>query len=103
MNRFSFGCSAMLLWAGVVFAQAPREPEYVPGELLVKFKPGVSEETIASLKKEMGLDTIRIFKGFHLRNKGRESCREYSRREVNLVHLSSDSPLYRHVKMRGAS
>lgn len=45
-----------------VFAQDIEIPEYVPGELLVKFKPETDKSAITSLKADFKLETIKRFK-----------------------------------------
>jgi subtilisin family serine protease len=59
----------LLLW-GVALAQDSEEPQFVPDELLVKFKPEVSGELIATLQAQFGLETIKVFTRtglYHLR------------------------------------
>jgi subtilisin family serine protease len=46
----------------VVSAQSPGGDEYMPGELLVKFTPEATGETIAALQAQVGLETIKVFK-----------------------------------------
>jgi subtilisin family serine protease len=52
----------VIAFTGVAICQDSQIPEYVPGELLVKFKSGAMEEDIASLKADLGLQTIKVFK-----------------------------------------
>ncbi|MFH1090163.1 MAG: hypothetical protein V1742_01205 [Pseudomonadota bacterium] len=38
------------------------KPKYAPGRILIKFKPGVSEEDIKAMEKEVGLSTEKMIK-----------------------------------------
>jgi large repetitive protein len=65
-NRWRFGCLLMILVAVLALqttalAQTPGRPLNVPGELLVKFKPSVTDQAIATLKAQIGLDTVKVF------------------------------------------
>ncbi len=51
----------MGFWS-IAMAQSAGEVEYVLDELLVKFKPEVTEETIASIQTQLDLKVIRLFK-----------------------------------------
>jgi subtilisin family serine protease len=42
-------------------AAAPGKPEYVPGQVLVKFKPGVGARDVQAFQEKFGLSTIRKF------------------------------------------
>ena len=51
----------IMVFTSMASDQNIERPEYVPGELLVKFKPEVNETDIASLKTDLELETIKIF------------------------------------------
>jgi len=48
--------------SSITLARNPELPEYVPGELLIKFKSEANAADIAFLKTEFGLENIKIFK-----------------------------------------
>lgn len=48
--------------SGITNAQNIKRPEYVPGEIMVKFKPEVKKRDVILLKKKFNLATIKIFK-----------------------------------------
>ena len=50
----------IMVFTSMASGQNIEKPEYVPGELLVKFKPEVNETDIASLKADLGLEAIKI-------------------------------------------
>ena len=51
----------ILVLQSVVSAQIPGGVEYMPGELLVKFKPEATGEAIAALQAQVGLEAIKVF------------------------------------------
>jgi uncharacterized repeat protein (TIGR01451 family) len=67
----------------------PELPEYVPNELLIKFKPQVNAADIVSLKSEFDLETIKIFKKIAIHH-----LKFYSRLTVKqMIELLAQSPL----------
>ncbi len=65
----AFFVSVILLLAAAAPSRAG-EPVYAPGEVLVKFKSGVSKAEITKLNKKVGADIIRRFRlvdAYHLR------------------------------------
>ena len=64
---------------GFAFGQAQGPPEFVPGEVLVKFKPEATANIITTLKTQHGLETIKVFRRtriYHLRILSRLSVQE---------------------------
>ncbi len=71
--------TALLGLQGFADGQTQGRPEFVPGEVLVKFKPEVTANIIANLKTQHGLDTIKVFRRtriHHLRILSRLSVQE---------------------------
>lgn len=73
MKKIHVRMACLVLALGVIFGlqqvalgEAQGQPEFVPGEVLVKFKPGVGEQAIASIKANLNLETIKVFKRSHI-------------------------------------
>lgn len=73
-------------------------PLYVPGEVLVKFKPEVSKERIPTLLEEMGTQVIRVFENlgvYHLRITSGESTEAVIRKFSLLNEVEYAEPNYK--------
>ena len=73
-------------------------PQYVPGEVLVKFKPEVSKERIPILLKEMGTEVVRVFENlgvYHLRITSGESTEAVIRKFSLLTEVEYAEPNYK--------
>ena len=71
---------------------------YVPGEVLVKFKPDVSKERIPTLLEEMGTQVIRVFENlevYHLRITSGESTEAVIRKFSLLNEVEYAEPNYK--------
>src|SRR5262245_4839896 len=58
--------SLLALFIGLAFTAGPalaqsQTPEYLPGEVLIKFAPGTSQADIASIRNALGATSIRTF------------------------------------------
>ncbi len=51
---------------GMAFSRKPPEPEYVPGQVLVKFKDEVSVDRIDEIILEMDCQIIKVLRGVNV-------------------------------------
>lgn len=67
MSLISLVVCTVIALSGSAIAQMQEGAEYVPGELLVKFKADVNKEAAVLLKSEFGLEAIKVLKrtGIH--------------------------------------
>lgn len=101
------GCGTARPGAGVKLkaSQASSEaPAYVPGELLVKFKPEVSKERIPALLEEMGTQVIQVFENlsvYHLHITSGESTEAVIHKFSSLKEVEYAEPNYKRKALAG--
>lgn len=72
-------------------------PRFVPGEVLVKFKPEVSPERIAGILKETNTELITVLKGtqiHHVRIVGGESVESVVKKLSSIKEVEYAEPNY---------
>jgi len=94
MSLISLVVYTVIALSGSAIAQMPEGAEYVPRELLVKFKADVNKEAAVLLKSEFGLEAIKVLKRtgiHHLRIRSNVTVQE-------MIERISRSPLVEYAE-----